>query len=111
MQGTYHDTIWSSIFCSGLLWHPGQGVAGLTDSFCIGEGQRKRTSGFLFTVEYDILIPKTESVIALASSPAVCVSNLKGMVQFQKKTLYLKILFFPIALWKSLKFHHYNSLV
>lgn len=47
-----------------LLRSPGQGVAELADSFCIGEGQRKRRSGCLFIVECDILIKKTESVIA-----------------------------------------------
>lgn len=94
-----------------LLCGPGQGVMGLTDYFCTAEGQRKRRSGFLFTVDYDILIQKTKSVIVLASSLEVCVINLKGVVWFQKKSLYLKIASFPLPPWNGLKFHHYNSLV
>lgn len=55
-------------------------MAGLTDEFCIAEGQREGRSELLFTVQCDILIQEADSAIALASPLDVCVSNLKGGV-------------------------------
>lgn len=98
---------WLSRFA---LWSKGRGdgIDWLL-LYCEGREKRKVRISIHSTMTFD---PEDKiRYCPCLLSLEVCVINLKGVVWFQKKSLYLKIASFPLPPWNGLKFHHYNSLV